>query len=555
MNLLRVTYKVLLFTLLLLTCAPLQDPTTIPTNATFRTRSLASLKDTIPAFTPQKCTVSIVLPHLLDSVKIKLLWEQTEQVLFKQSKPVDSVIIFNLELQKKGPYYLQGYAYQMGGTVDTLPERKIFVNKFSPSIVAQPSRVSVHIGGTGKAIFTITDIDKDLKRVFFDIDSFGSTFSATPFQMLNDTVFKVSIPHIIAKYDTVVIFTQAEDSTGLLSTFGLCTLAVYDTTKPTVKFGRLSPSKGDTILTLPCTLSVYVKDKAPIDTIDFFTSPFVIRNDTAYFAISQADSGLNSHQLLVIDRGKNKSALTITYYYKGAKVYPPVITSKLIGQQILENQSFKKIKLDTCISIDTNLVSYRLNNIKWTVVEEDPIGKISAKIDSSLREISFSVPDSEWNGSEAFTVIASAPGNLTSAKPITMSVLPVNDIPKIKKLSHCKMPYLAFDTIAVDTCANDPDNKIGTLIWSADTSKSKYITLRGGYGISPIEPRLPPIGMRKANSGIWNRRWVPQIKVGAVLPIDSLVRDSIRVTVFDGKDSSSTYFFFNYKKSCGLESK
>ncbi|MBD3290385.1 tandem-95 repeat protein, partial [candidate division KSB1 bacterium] len=117
--------------------------------------------------------------------------------------------------------------------------------------------------------------------------------------------------------------------------------------------------------------------------------------------------------------------------------YPPVV-STIPSQPVAENQPFQPIYLDGHVSDRDN----GDGEISWLLR-----GYQDLLVDWTDRIVTIAVPDSEWNGSETITFIATDPTGLSDSTDATFTVIPVNDPPKIDSLPDYSM--IEDDTLDV----------------------------------------------------------------------------------------------------------
>jgi hypothetical protein len=536
--------------LLIVFCAKPLDPRTVSDNAKLdKDHSLKSLTGTLNANQSYACTLHVALPELVDSVNVLLDSGSAASTIFVK-KPLsssDTIILFTVTVGSSAQEKVMAFLFRANAGVDTLiVSITVALPKIPPTIKPDSLVYHTYLRNKVDVHFAITDPDSDIRSCQVWVDSVTGTSTGFPLSGSNRGSTSITDSITSTKFDTIVVFAQAIDSIGNFSAMAQCTVFVLDTVKPVLSLLHITPSFGDTsVKNLPCTLSVLVKDDSPIDSVKYQNQLMSMNGDTAWVLIASLDSGKVRYPVVAWDRARNRDSLSVPINYIGTIKYKLALKTG-ITQTVAEDVPFKSISLDSCIASinpDPSLsgIGKWRDSLVWTITDGDTSARsIKDSFDLKNRRVFFAVGDSEWNGTETFTLLANWPGTTMAAGSITLTVTPVNDPPRLLWKSSCmKTPY---DSLLIDAnkCATDPDNTVSSLTWT-DTAKGTYFMLLRQSGlrtakvavVNPIEiiPRL------------WNGTWKlvpkPGIKFATILGRDWTGIDTIRVGVSDGQHTDS----------------
>ena len=324
-----------------------------------------------------------------------------------------------------------------------------------------------------------------------------------------------------------------------------------DSAKPKLTLLRITPSINDSIVNkLPCSLLVKILDDSPIDSAAYTLNPFIKRpmtmiNDTVALAvIADLDSGANNYEAQAWDRAGNLGTLPVPILYTGSTVYRFTF-SNIADRTINENGTFPSINLDNTITLDPPPVGVPnwKANVVWQILETKPDSGIRPTLNPATRVVSFAVPDSEWNGSESFTFIASLNDFATGYAGAIYKVNPINDAPVITWKTVIKAARSAFDTIYADKCVIDPDNPSSSITWVQDTTRGKIFTLQWVSSLRLLKSAAapPPIETGIFIIDFWTRKWNVVVKnPKSVFLIGSTYIDTLRMIARDPLGAADT---------------
>lgn len=526
----------------------LQDPWTDPASSVIRDdRSLTTLPPAVNEYQEYPCSLYVLLPGLSDSICVVMRATGGDIVLWQLNplSAADTAIGLSLSIPAGVQSPIRAYLYRKNGTIDSLV--KTVLVRRPPSAAPVAERYSTYVNVPVHPVFSITDPDGDIRSCQIWIDSTTGQAIVPPLTRTSATQATVTCEVIVPSFDTIEVLAQAVDSAGNASAFARCTVFVMDTGKPHLTFMRLSPSLNDSVVNkLPCSLFVKVKDESPIDSAVYAVNPFITRpmtmiSDTVALAIlAELDSGANNYEAQAWDRAGNKGTVRVPIIYTGT-VTNRFIFSTIVNRTINENGSFPPINLDNCVTLDPLPVGVPnwKENVQWQILEGIQGGGIQATFTPATRTVTFAVPDSEWNGAEAFTFIAEWNNMATGNATVIYTINPINDPPRITWKGSCMKT--AFDSIIVfaDTCAVDPDNKANSLSWTQDTSRSHHFQLLflSNIRITKTAAVIPGMGIDPLFT-LWNRQWKIVPKPGIKFPIGKDIvwsgSDTLQLIVSDG---------------------
>jgi hypothetical protein len=547
-------------------CGELENPWQDPSNSVIKgERSLLGFPSTVNEYKEYPCSLYVVLPELSDSLVVTMDSSGGKKVLWRLRplSAADTAIALIITVPGGAEPPLRVYLYRKNGTVDSLV--KNLMVRHSPSVTPQAPTYSTFVSVPANPIFSITDLDGDIRSCQIWIDSTTGQAIVPQLTRVGATQATVTCAITSPSFDSVMVFAQALDSAGNTSAMARCLVYVADTGKPVLSLVRITPSTGDTLVrNLPCTITLHVKDDSPIDSARFTDSAgtnvrqMTVINDTAGAVIAALDSGKHVYRVTAWDRAGNVGRLNIPINYTGSVKYKFVI-SGMIDRTVNENAAIPSINLTTSVTITPDpLIATWKDSIQWQVLETKVGIGILATLNPATKIVSFSVPDSEWSGAESFTFMADWPGMATGYAGATYTINPVNDPPRITWKGSCMKT--AFDSLVVfaDTCAFDPDNKSNTLSWTQDTSRSHYFQLlylstikisktTAESKATIIDPRI--------NINLWNRSWKIVPKPGLkFIPIGKELvwsgTDTLRLIVSDGTLKDTGNVIVSVRSTC-----
>jgi len=135
------------------------------------------------------------------------------------------------------------------------------------------------------------------------------------------------------------------------------------------------------------------------------------------------------------------------------------VVSGIPDQTIAEGATFVTIPLDNFVTDVDNLAS----EMSWSYSGNTELG---VSIDLA-RVATITIPNADWNGSEAITFTATDPGGLSGSDAATFTVTPVNDAPVVSDIPNQTIAEGAsFATISLDNYVTDVDNADNEIAWS-----------------------------------------------------------------------------------------
>jgi hypothetical protein len=464
----------------LLLCAVPPSPMDDPNNARIDAdNSLTSFPAETEIGKAVQCTVAIKYPRFVDSMYVYQSLNGTETLIDKEQAGTD-LVIFTFVPGQGGTCELIIYVTKTNDTRDTL-RKSIYVFSPVPSVVADSASYHGLIRDSVTLQFTLRDHNADLKCLLLWQDSVtqNSIIRTVNHDSIAQVAWKVAYP----SQSKVVWFAQAVDSIIHTSEIVSCTVSVSDTVNPLIGIPHVKTALNDTLVhALPCTVTVLVHDDSPLDSVKFVNTPKSIdcrmarigTSDTFTTIVSSLDSGKAKYSISAWDIAGNESNRSMALSYYGAVPYPPILGAKLAGQTIKENQQFKPIYLDSCVSVDSLRASYPKTQITWNITEQDPAKGPRVVYDTTQRICTLTIApaDSEWSGSEAVGFRAIAPGtNGFAERILTFAVDSINDTPRITLGTQRVFAPAVFDTLKIDTCAHDPDNTPASMKWTIKRGK------------------------------------------------------------------------------------
>jgi len=148
----------------------------------------------------------------------------------------------------------------------------------------------------------------------------------------------------------------------------------------------------------------------------------------------------------------------LEYFFSDAENSPPVVAN-IPNQTIQEGNSFATIQLDNFVTDPDNVDS----EISWSYTGNN---ELSISIDGN-RIATITTPNSEWNGSETITFIATDPEGDSGSDDVIFTVTNINDGPVISDIpDQIINEGSSFATINLDNFVTDPDNEDSEITWS-----------------------------------------------------------------------------------------
>jgi hypothetical protein len=528
----------------LITCSSPSNPYTNPGNATLGETALPPASSTLDAHSAYPCSVQVILPQYVDTIIVILSEKGAVDTLFvRDSAKSDSPwVAFTLNPSSAGTCSLTIILVRSNGTRDS-SSFAFAVQDLSPVAVAVPDTVRGYLGGSVTVRFSLRDPGKKLRSCFFDrqtndttvtdtVLNFGiNTDTVTVTRTYADSMLFAGLVH------PFIIFCQAINDDSLVSARVACTVFVSDTTVPSLV---LLADTVDTIRTLPVTIKAIVHDNWGIDSVQFNSHDMTLTGDTALLAVSTLDSGKSIDTVVAFDKGGNSTIVLFPLTYSGHKTYPPHI--KDVSKSVNEGHHFDTLFLDTCVTMGNPLIidsiAYKRDSLDWVITDSNGIIVKTVLRGSpiSARKFFVSPPaDTEWAGAIPFMFKASTPGGLEDVKMVTYTVAEVADTPQIILGTQCTGLGGTFDTLFLDTCGFDPDNKSSTLSWTFKPGTyfqvDSIITCNGllksaATDAGSIEILPPPCFLR------FTRRIAIIPKKGLILPTTAF-SDAMTFTVMD----------------------
>jgi hypothetical protein len=345
-------------------------------------------------------------------------------------------------------------------------------------------------------------------------------------------------------FDTVLCYSRVFDIENNISEIAVCTVFVLDTISPTILL--TSHQNGDTISTLLDTVIVNIHDNSGIQHVQFIDSVTHTSNDmyrvddtTFLQAISAPSGGTYTFTIDAVDRAGNSKTTLYSLYFNPSTSAP--FSVAIPDQQTKEDTKFPKIALDNHVTFNASGLS--ADDIKWTITTKTG-SHLQVAYDPTQRTVVIT-PEHNWYGSESVTFFATVYDTIPAVDYATFVVANVNDSPSITMPGvYCKKANAQFDTLLLDTCANDPDQD--WLQWTftaGDYFEVKYIStfiyLKDNTGIArPIKRRTNRvIIVEKADAAI-------------PLPPDWKGTDTLGFSVSDGVYTAKKNILFRKADNC-----
>lgn len=167
--------------------------------------------------------------------------------------------------------------------------------------------------------------------------------------------------------------------------------------------------------------------------------------------------GTDTVQFIATDPGSRSDSSSTTFTVQPSN-QPPRI-DQIADQTILENERFMDIQLDAFVTDPDNADS----ELRWSFY-----GNKELLVTINSRVVHIAVPDSEWQGQEKITFVATDPGGLKDSTRATFTVIALNDPPVVSHIpDQTIQPGGSFTTIKLDDYVFDADNQKEEMIWSA----------------------------------------------------------------------------------------
>jgi hypothetical protein len=466
----------LLTVLMFLFCAQPENPYLNPNNATIQvSTSLKTLTDTLKTSTQYKCSVDVFLPNLVDSFFVT----NFDSTILKAAANALTPITFSFTPPDTGAYKIRVIIVKINGSKDSLVKNGYVVALpfLGPKITPVLPLVHLFLGDSVIVKFNLVDADSDLSgfttRFSEDQDTALShaqdySYSITS-HVAHDTISRTLKGDILFQgiKSPLICFAQAIDRKNNLSTVAACTVFVADTTHPTIT--KLRPVVDSTFI-LPDTIIALVHDNWGIDSVKLGEAQMTLSHDSAVYIVPALAPGTTTFDTIAAwDKAGNRTTLTFTRIYSGAKVYPPIV--KNLGMTVFTANRFDTLYLDTCANptnpatLDT--ATYQ-KSLLWQVFDS---AGTSLSIPVS-KKIVVAVPaDPLWNGSIKLTFVAIAP---TGPSMPTTALFTVRDLPGTPVITvgnQLKLVGNLFDTLLLDTCAKDSIDLPTVLNWTIKNGK------------------------------------------------------------------------------------
>ncbi|MCX6836154.1 MAG: tandem-95 repeat protein, partial [candidate division Zixibacteria bacterium] len=182
-----------------------------------------------------------------------------------------------------------------------------------------------------------------------------------------------------------------------------------------------------------------------INRVATITIPDINWNGSETITFTATDPGLLADS--------DPAVFTVTAVNNG-----PVVAD-IPDQSIAEGSVFATIALDDYVSDIDNTDA----EIAWTYSGNT---QLTVSIDPS-RVATITIPNADWNGSEAITFTATDPGLLFASDAATFTVTPVNDAPVVADIPDQTIAEGAtFTTISLDSYVSDIDNTDAQMTWT-----------------------------------------------------------------------------------------
>lgn len=179
---------------------------------------------------------------------------------------------------------------------------------------------------------------------------------------------------------------------------------------------------------------------------------------------NSAQNGVYTVKLKVVDDDGGESVADGSVIIGSAA---PVV-SEIPSQTIDEGGSFEPIQLDNYVTDPDDPV---------TALTWHSEGNINLGVTINNRVATISPPNSNWNGQETITFIATDPGGESDSADVLFKVNPVNDPPTVTTIpNQTKMEGTSFDPITLDNFVQDPDHNPMQMNWTVTGNTNLVVT-------------------------------------------------------------------------------
>jgi hypothetical protein len=145
------------------------------------------------------------------------------------------------------------------------------------------------------------------------------------------------------------------------------------------------------------------------------------------------------------------------------------VVSDIPDQTVAEGLTFTTINLDDYVTDVDNPDS----EISWSYS-----GNTELSVDITSRVATITIPDINWNGSEAITFTATDPSLLSNSDQALFTVTAINDAPVVADIPDQTVAEGAnFVTINLDDYVSDVDNLASEMSWSYSGNISLSVSI------------------------------------------------------------------------------
>jgi hypothetical protein len=462
------TILVLISTMLL--CTAFEKPFSDPELAGIvPEKSLQALQQPLSINTVYPCSVVVALSFYVDTYTVVLHSNGVDSVI-AGGVPQSNLITFDFKTPAVQACTLLVVIVRETGTTDTLVQ-PVTIKADPPQVSVDSTRYHLAFHQSMQLKAYVADADNNLSRYSMEItppDTLIEDFFKTNRRSKDTLVFTVN-----AKSPAEIVYRVQVTDDFNFSASAACTVTVFEASIPSITLLGPDTTKDYTADSLPIHFRALIDDESGVSTalLTYGSQTPKIREmaiagDTVAFDVSDIDSGKNLCSIRVKDLFNNSDTLFFNVNYIGVKKIPPRIDS-LPPIVVKEGHAFDTLFLDTMVTIADPGATYGPTDLVWSFATAP--GAVLAPVYLPTKRklfVSLAVADSEWNDSQKITFSVQAPGGLSDSRPMTFAITPVNDTPRITAKSMG-----ATDTIYLDTCAADPDNKGRDLKWSFGVGK------------------------------------------------------------------------------------
>ena len=165
--------------------------------------------------------------------------------------------------------------------------------------------------------------------------------------------------------------------------------------------------------------------------------------------------------------GEDAASFTVT------AVNDAPVVSDIPNQTVAEGGSFTTVNLDDYVSDIDNVDA----DMSWSYS-----GNVELTVDIDVNHIAtITIPDVDWNGSEAITFTATDPGLASGGDPATFTVTGVNDAPVVIDIPDQTIDEgQTFATISLDDFVSDVDDADADITWTYSGNTELTVSIDAG---------------------------------------------------------------------------